>query len=82
MIHKQKVMIEWVDWVGVILIVGAYVSVVFGVLNGTDWRYLVVNIVGSACVGYSSWRKRDSQPVVLNLIWIIVALLGLLQHHG
>lgn len=80
MIHKQKVFIEWLDWVGVIFVVGAYLSAVLGWVAATDWRYLGVNILGSAGIMYSSWKKKDRQPALLNLIWIVVAVIGLLRY--
>ncbi len=82
MIHKQKKIVEVVDWLGVALIVSAYLSAVFGWVSATDWRYLTANIIGSSFVGYSSWRKKDTQPVMLNLIWIVVAIAGLFYHRG
>jgi hypothetical protein len=82
MIHKQKVIVEWVDWVGVLFIVGAYLSGVMGWVGATDWRYLLANVLGSAGIAYSSWRKKDTQPTVLNLVWIVVAVIGLLHLHG
>ncbi|HSI21165.1 MAG TPA: hypothetical protein VLA04_05745 [Verrucomicrobiae bacterium] len=82
MIHKTKGIIEFVDWVGVVLIVGAYLAAVMGTVQATDYRYLVANIVGSVGVAYASWKKKDVQPVVLNLVWILVALIGLLRAYN
>jgi hypothetical protein len=73
---------EIIDWIGVVLILGAYISAVEGWVSATDGRYLLANIVGSAAIGYSSWKKRDIQPVILNIIWIIVAVLGIVRLRG
>jgi len=75
----NKKLTEWIGWIGVVLIVSAYITGVLGTISATDWRYLLINILGSAGIVYSSWRKQDRQPMILNIIWILVAILGLLR---
>lgn len=77
MIHKSRTVLEITDWLGVFLIVGAYFGLVSGWLNATNLLYLWANILGSAAIALASWKKKDIQPVVLNLVWIAVALFGL-----
>jgi hypothetical protein len=64
-------------WIGVVLIVGAYVLNVGGQIGSASTLYLVLNAVGSIGIVVNSAIKKDVQPVVLNVIWLIVAVIGL-----
>ncbi len=41
-----------------------------------NMMYLILNIVGSIALTIEEYPKKDWQPVVLNVIWLGVALIG------
>jgi hypothetical protein len=72
-------MSEYVGWCGVTLILIAYMGVTFGVLKPETLLYGCINLVGALGIIISSYTKRDFQPVVLNIIWLIVAVIGIIK---
>lgn len=68
-----------IGWVGVALILGAYCLNVLGVLQAPDLAYGVINFLGAACIIISSYAKKDFQPVVLNTVWLIIAVIGIIR---
>jgi hypothetical protein len=73
-----RVVVNSCGWLGVILIVGAYGLNVGGMLQAQDTLYLLMNIGGSAGIIINSYYKKDIQPVVLNIFWLIIALVGII----
>lgn len=75
----NKKISELVGWYGVAAILVAYSLNVFMIIAPTSQWFLWLNLTGSAGIVISSWRKRDFQPVILNMIWLAIAIVGLLQ---
>jgi hypothetical protein len=70
---------ETIGWVGVTSILGAYSLNVFGVLNASDLTYGFLNFFGAVGVIISSYAKKDFQPVILNVFWLLIALIGVIR---
>lgn len=66
-------------WVGVVFILVAYALVSLQIVYSGDIVYILLNILGSLGLIFSSFHKKDSQPVVLNIIWLLVAFVGLIK---
>lgn len=82
MIRLHRHDVEVLDWLGVGLVIGAYTLAVLGVILATDVIYLLANMIGCGLIAYGSYRKKDRQPMVLNLILLTIALVGLIRIHG
>ena len=65
------------SWVGVLIILGAYILNVFGVIWTQSIAYLLANVVGSVFILGHAFHRRDYQPAILNIIWAVVALINL-----
>jgi len=76
---KQKILDETIGWVGISLIVLAYALISFNVLLSTSLLYQVMNIVGSIGVIYISFKKKTYQPGILNIAWVIIALISIIR---
>lgn len=76
MYHKE---LEIIGWAGVIAIVLGYLLTNFGVIELKSWLYLLLNLFGSVAILTEALRKKDYQPVVLNVIWALVALVGVIS---
>jgi hypothetical protein len=70
-----------IGWVGVTLILIAYTLNVFGVLAASDLTYGILNLLGAFGVIISSLAKKDYQPTVLNAVWLVVALIGIIRSY-
>lgn len=65
---------EVIGWTGMVLILVAYALNAVGLIEPETLIYALFNIIGSAGIIYASFYKKDYQPVVLNFIWIAVAI--------
>lgn len=70
---------EFVGWLGVIAILGAYALSNFGVIELKSATYLILNLAGSIAIVISSLREKDPQPAALNAVWALIALLGIIR---
>lgn len=66
-------------WIGVSLILLAYALNMFQILDVTHVIYGMLNLLGAIGIIISSYAKRDFQPVLLNVIWLVVALFGIIR---
>lgn len=70
-------------WLGALAILTAYFLITFGYITTASFLYLGLNLFGSIFVFIETFSKKDYQPFVLNLIWAVVALIGILRFfHG
>ena len=76
----NKAIVNDIGWVGVALILLAYLLNSLGTISASDTRYLLLNIAGSVCVGYEAFKKKDRQPVALNIVWALIAVVALIRH--
>lgn len=75
----QKKLTQKIGWVGVVAILLAYSLLNFGILSSSNPTYLGLNFIGAIAIAYEAWSKRDQQPMVLNIIWAVIALLALIR---
>ncbi len=73
---KTKI-IEIYEWYGVIAIVIAYALISFSVLQTTNIWYQFLNISGALGIVIGSFYKKDYQSGVLNIVWIIIAIIAI-----
>ncbi len=64
-------------WLGVSMILTAYILVTSIFIGPSSVSYQLLNLVGAALVASTSFRKKDYQPMLLNIVWVCVALIGL-----
>jgi hypothetical protein len=75
----MKSFIQILGWLGVLAILTAYFLVSFSFLSPRDILYPALNIVGSVFIIIETFSKKDYQPVVLNFVWLIIALVAILK---
>ena len=63
-----------VGWIGMILILAAYFLVSFDILAVHNIWYQVMNITGSFGLVLVAFGRKDWQPMVLNIVWILIAI--------
>ena len=76
---NNSLWIEIVGWYGVLAILIAYVLLSFGAVVVNGILYQALNLTGSMGVLIVATRKKDYQPIVLNVIWGLVALVSLVM---
>ncbi len=76
---KRKSSNEIIDWCGVVLVVVAYALMSFNIFSSHSILYQSLNILGATAIAFSSFRKKDYEPCVLNVIWAVIALMAIIN---
>ncbi|MEM6997762.1 MAG: hypothetical protein AAF413_02510 [Patescibacteria group bacterium] len=77
----DNIIIEAIGWLGVVMIIGAYALSIFELIAISDRSYIGMNIAGSLGLIASSLHKKDMQPVALNIVWLIIALVAIMRSY-
>jgi hypothetical protein len=72
-------LIEIFAWYGVVAILAAYMLTTLQVLPATHFVVLLLNITGSLGILLDALKDKNWQPVVLNAIWMIIAVVAMLR---
>ena len=71
---SAKIITETFGWVGVCLILSAYMLVSFQYLLAGSFLYFILNVTGGmSMIGYS-YFKKSYQPLLLNVVWVTIAI--------
>lgn len=70
---------ELIEWLGVVLILLAYAAISFEILLPQNIFYQLMNLLGALGIMYGAYKKKDYQPVVLNLVWFLIALIAIIN---
>ncbi len=71
--------ISLLGWYGVLAILVAYLLISFNALTPTSAAYQMLNLTGALGIIVETIGKKDYQPMALNVIWALVALVALIQ---
>ena len=66
-----------IGWIGVVLVLMAYAGATIGWWNTHSTVYLVGNLVGAIAILCEASVRKDYPPMALNIIWGLIAVLGL-----
>lgn|GEM_PF-676718 len=66
-------------WYGVLAILLAYTLLNFKALTADSLPYQFLNLSGALGIMYEAYFKKDTQPVVLNIVWAAVALVAIFR---
>ncbi len=66
--------VEILGVIGGVFYLIAFVEVSAGEWNGRSYRYEIFNLIGGILLLYYSIAKHAYTNIVLNIIWIVVAL--------
>lgn len=75
----KKAFQEVIGWIGTVLILVAFALLGAGILDGQSMPYMTMNAIGALALMYHSWVRKDYQPVALNVVWLLVALLAMVR---
>lgn len=76
--HRQP-LLAMIGWVGVVAILLAYSLNSFGIIQSAPPLYFALNLVGSLALLVEAYLHHDIPPVLLNIIWAIIAMAGLVR---
>ncbi|HLC32305.1 MAG TPA: hypothetical protein VJJ82_00600 [Candidatus Nanoarchaeia archaeon] len=75
----KKQVIEIVGWYGVVAIILAYAGLSFGFLDLSHPAYQLLNLTGSIGILIDALSKKDYEPVVINIFWMVIAVIALVR---
>lgn len=70
---------DQIGWLGFIFIVSAYLFVTIKLLEINSSSYHLMNLVGALCMVVNAKYKGARPLFWLNIVWALVAIIGLLQ---
>jgi hypothetical protein len=70
----SQLIIEAIGWIGMVLILFAYVQLSGGRMTGRSPAYQWLNVVGAVCFIVNSGYKHAWPSAVLNVIWAGIGL--------
>ncbi|MGI9027323.1 MAG: CBU_0592 family membrane protein [Candidatus Saccharimonadales bacterium] len=70
---------EIAGWIGVLLILLAYCLITFSVIAPENIAFGLMNLFGAIGIIISSYSKKDFQPVALNVVWLLIAIIGIVK---
>ncbi|TSC56990.1 MAG: hypothetical protein G01um101418_22 [Parcubacteria group bacterium Gr01-1014_18] len=71
--------IEIFGWYGTVAIISAYFANSFGYLDAGSLIYQLLNLTGALGIVAISLSKKVYQPMVINIIWAIIAVFALIK---
>ncbi len=77
--EQSQPLLAIIGWVGVVAVLLAYMLNSFGVLQTNQPLYFALNLVGSLTLLIEAYIHHDIPPVLLNIIWAIIAMVGLVR---
>jgi len=70
---------EALGWYGVVAVVGAYALLSLDILNSNSLLFQGLNLTGAIGIIIDALEDKNAQPVVLNIIWGIIALVAIVK---
>jgi hypothetical protein len=68
-----------IGWIGVIFVLCAYSLVSFDIVSAQTVTFQGLMLLGSMGVMLISYRRHDTQPLLLNFIFALIALISLVR---
>lgn len=75
----KNTIIEICGWYGAVAIVLAYALSNFAIITHDSLSYQLLNLTGGIGIILVSLYKRNYQPAVVNIIWVVIAVIGLIN---
>jgi len=71
---------DWIGFIGVSLLLAAYLFNLTGLLKKENFTYLLMNVLGAGIACFASVLLKYLPFVILEGCWMIVSLLSLATH--
>jgi hypothetical protein len=73
--------IEIIGWIGTILIVGSYFFNINGKVKSTSLAYIISNLIVGVSFSVYTYAHRTYPNMVVNVIWVFIAIAALAKKH-
>jgi uncharacterized membrane protein len=72
--------IDWIGFIGVFLILLAYILNVLGKLKSKDLTFILLNLIGASMACLASVLMDYLPFIILEGVWAMVSLIALIKH--
>lgn len=69
----------FIGYAGVVVVLITYLLLASGRLSNNDWRYPVLNIVGTLGIVVSLFEQCNLPSMVSQLVWIAISIVGIMR---
>ena len=73
---------EALGWIGVIMVLAAYGMATFSVISADSLLFMGLNLFGAIGIALDAWEDKNIQPVALNIIWAVIAVVGIVTYFN
>lgn len=70
---------SFIGYAGVVVVLITYWLLASGRLSNNDWRYPVLNIVGTLGIVVSIFEQWNLPSMVSQLVWIAISIVGIMR---
>ena len=77
--RSPNILENTIGWFAAILILLAYALNSFGIVAALNPAYILFNLFGAIGIAYVSFRYKNYQSVLINIVWLTVAIISLLK---
>lgn len=77
--NKKHVGLEIFGWYGAVAMLVAYALISLHYVDSFNVWYQLLNLTAALGITSVSFYKKAYQPAALNLIWAVIAIVGLIQ---
>lgn len=68
-----------IGWIGVVFVLVAYCLVSFGIVSAQTVVFQSLMLLGSLGIMLIAYRRHDTQPLILNFIFALIAFVSLVR---
>ena len=72
--------VDWIGFIGVFLILLAYILNISGKVERNDLRFILFNLIGAGLACYASVLMDYMPFVLLEGVWALVSIIALLKY--
>ena len=52
----------------------------FSVISANSLLFMGMNLVGAIGIALDAWEDKNIQPVALNIVWAVIAVIGIVTY--
>ena len=72
---------DWIGFIGVFLILLAYILNVIGKIKNNDLPFILLNLIGASLACVASILMKYLPFIILEGVWSFVSFLSLIKHY-
>lgn len=82
--HLREVLVmgQWLQFLGALMLLGAFVAAQYRVLPRQSYPYLLLKLIGSAILAVVAYEEQQWDLLLLEGLWALISFWGVLMLAG